>query len=191
VRRSKSDPLKSALGQNAKNSLSVMSSQLLYSIDRFSDGNWRSNRRSSMVAILRVSHGVALRDFRDISSICNCKENPRGRAAGNSGNLSPMLDDSESGKGRSSLLGPRHQRPCGRAAKQRDELAPLHSITSSARASSVGGTSRPRTLAVCKLMMSSNLVARRIGRSAGFSPLRTRSRAIRRILSFRTIPLSP
>ena len=28
------------------------------------------------------------------------------------------------------------------------ELAPLHSITSSARASSVGGTVRPRTLAV-------------------------------------------
>src|SRR5262245_47952931 len=31
----------------------------------------------------------------------------------------------------------------GRAAEQRHELAPPHSITSSARASSVGGTSRP------------------------------------------------
>ena len=35
-----------------------------------------------------------------------------------------------------------------RAAEQRDELAPFHSITSSARASSDGGTVRPSTLAV-------------------------------------------
>src|SRR5262245_63849444 len=40
------------------------------------------------------------------------------------------------------LLRPRRKRPCSRAAEQRDELAaPDHSITSSARASSVGGTS--------------------------------------------------
>ena len=45
-----------------------------------------------------------------------------------------------------------------RAAEQRDELAPSHSITSSARASSVGGTSRPSALAVLRLMTSSNLV---------------------------------
>src|SRR6266478_3918410 len=73
------------------------------------------------------------------------------------------------------LLRTHGERPHGcRAAEQGYKLPPLHSITSSARASSVGGTSRPRTLAVCKLMMSSNLVARRIGRSAGFSPLRMR-----------------
>src|SRR6266702_5491254 len=48
-----------------------------------------------------------------------------------------------------------HRRP----AEQRDELAPLHhSITSSARASSVGGTSRPSALAVLRLMTSSYLV---------------------------------
>jgi hypothetical protein len=43
------------------------------------------------------------------------------------------------------LLRPRHYRPRGRrTAEQRDELAsPNHSITSSARASSVGGISRP------------------------------------------------
>src|SRR6516165_4787433 len=35
---------------------------------------------------------------------------------------------------------------------------PHHSITSSARASSVGGTSRPSALAVCRLMTNSNLV---------------------------------
>src|SRR5262245_64674071 len=47
------------------------------------------------------------------------------------------------------LLRARRERPRGRrAAEQRDELAPPHSITSSARASSVGGTSRPSILAV-------------------------------------------
>src|SRR5215831_10396587 len=41
------------------------------------------------------------------------------------------------------LLRPRRERPrSGRAAEQRDELAAPHSITSSARASSVGGTSK-------------------------------------------------
>src|SRR5260370_1088601 len=34
----------------------------------------------------------------------------------------------------------------GRAAEKRDELAPVHSITSSARASRVGGTSRPSVI---------------------------------------------
>ena len=38
-----------------------------------------------------------------------------------------------------------------------DELAPFHSITSSARASSVGGTSRPSALAVLRLITNSNL----------------------------------
>src|SRR5262249_6720061 len=37
----------------------------------------------------------------------------------------------------------RRDRPRGRTAKQRDELAPSHSITSSARASSVGGMFKP------------------------------------------------
>jgi hypothetical protein len=42
------------------------------------------------------------------------------------------------------LLRPHPERPsCRRTAKQRDELAPLHSITSSAVASNVGGISRP------------------------------------------------
>src|SRR5262249_20116285 len=47
-----------------------------------------------------------------------------------------------------------------RAAEQRDEPASLdHSITSSARARSVGGTSRPSALAVLRLMINSTLVA--------------------------------
>src|SRR5262245_18824937 len=60
------------------------------------------------------------------------------------------------------LLRARRQRPRHRAAEQGDELAPLHlrghSITSSARASSVGGTSRPSALAVLRLITSSYLV---------------------------------
>ena len=70
----------------------------------------------------------------------------------------------------------RRERPHGsRTTEQRYELAPSHhSITSSARASSVGGISRPRALAVCMLMMSSNLVALITGKSAGLSPLRAR-----------------
>jgi hypothetical protein len=52
-------------------------------------------------------------------------------------------------------------------AEDRDELASLHSITSSARASSLGGTVRPRAFAY--------FVGACTGRSAGFSPLRMRS----------------
>src|SRR5262249_18824393 len=50
----------------------------------------------------------------------------------------------------------RHERPCRRAAEQRDEVAPrYHSITSSARASNVAGTSMPSAFAVLRLMISS------------------------------------
>src|SRR6516165_3667940 len=74
------------------------------------------------------------------------------------------------------LLRARRERPRGcRAAKQRDERATLHSITSSAIASRDGGTSRPSVLAVLKLMTSSYFVGACTGRSAGYSPLRMRS----------------
>ena len=57
---------------------------------------------------------------------------------------------------------------------QRHELAtPLHSITSSAIASTPGGMVRPSALAVLRLMTNWNLVGCSIGRSAGFAPLRT------------------
>jgi hypothetical protein len=49
-----------------------------------------------------------------------------------------------------------------------------YSITSSANASSVAGTVMPSASAVRIFTMNSNLVACRIGRSVGFSPLRTR-----------------
>src|SRR5262245_50686246 len=61
-----------------------------------------------------------------------------------------------------------------RAAEQRDECAAVHSITSSASASSRSGTFRPSALAVLRLITSSNLVGCTTGRSAGFSPLRMR-----------------
>src|SRR5262249_11223156 len=74
------------------------------------------------------------------------------------------------------LLRPRRERPHRhRAAEQRYELAPSHSITSSAMESSVGGTVRPSVLAVLRLITSSYLVGACTGRSPGFSPLRMRS----------------
>ena len=75
------------------------------------------------------------------------------------------------------LLRARRERPRGcRAAEQRDELAPVHSITSSAICCRCNGTLIPSVLAVLILMTSSNFVDCWIGRSAGFSPLRNRRR---------------
>src|SRR5215468_3183731 len=73
------------------------------------------------------------------------------------------------------LLRARRQRPRHRAPDQRDELAALHSITSSARASRLSGTVRPSAFAVLRLITSSYFVGACTGRSAGFSPLRMRS----------------
>src|SRR5262249_30493027 len=73
------------------------------------------------------------------------------------------------------LLRARRERPCEcRAAEKRHELATLHSITSSARASNVGGTVRPSAFAVLRLITSSYLVGACTGRSAGFSPFKMR-----------------
>src|SRR5262249_79639 len=65
--------------------------------------------------------------------------------------------------------GPRDRR----AAEQRDELPPSHSISSSARNWIELGTSMPSALAVCMLITNSNFVDCKTGRSAGFAPLRT------------------
>src|SRR5262249_52154376 len=73
------------------------------------------------------------------------------------------------------LLRSRSERPCRCAADERDEFAPAHSITSSARASRVGGTMRPIAFAALRLMTSSYLTGACTGRSPGFSPLRMRS----------------
>ena len=52
--------------------------------------------------------------------------------------------------------------------------SPSYSMTSSAIASSVGGSSRRSVLAVLILITISNLVGICTGKSAGFSPLRIR-----------------
>jgi len=69
------------------------------------------------------------------------------------------------------LLRPRRERPRRhRAAEQPHELSSVHSITSSARASSEGGT--VSTLAAWALMTSSNFVDCMTGRSAGLARAR-------------------
>src|SRR5262249_855202 len=74
------------------------------------------------------------------------------------------------------LLRARRERPRGHAAEQRDERAAVHhSITSSARPRSIGGTSRPSAFAVLRLITSSYLVGCCTGKSAGFVPRRMRS----------------
>src|SRR5215472_535920 len=84
--------------------------------------------------------------------------------------------DVSDARGLGRLLRTHRERPrCRRAAEQRDERPTFHSITSSARASSVAGTVRPSVLAVFRLIANSYLVGACTGRSAGFSPLRMRS----------------
>src|SRR5262245_31441516 len=150
-------------------------------------------RSSTFLAKLRRNSVfvLALRAF-------HCRPRRKKRATFTARVTSRMVDASRFSCGGQDrhrrLLCPRCQRPPRRrAAEQRDELAAVsitssakarsiggrfrpsaHSITSSARATSHGGTSRPIVLAVCRLMTNSNFTARIIGRSAGFSPLRTR-----------------
>src|SRR5262249_19663346 len=73
------------------------------------------------------------------------------------------------------LLRARRERPRRRsAAEECDELAALHSITSSAVARTGAGTVSPSMRAVSALMTSSNFDACTTGKSAGFAPLRMR-----------------
>jgi hypothetical protein len=68
------------------------------------------------------------------------------------------------------------ERRCGHAAALAlGSNVPPYSITSSARASSVRGMSMPIVFAVWRLMISWNFVGVCTGRSAGLTPLRTRS----------------
>src|SRR5258707_11779429 len=66
----------------------------------------------------------------------------------------------------------RRERPRSRAAEQRDELAPPHSITSSARSRIDVGSVTPIALAVFRLSANSKFVACSTGRSAGCAPRR-------------------
>src|SRR3981081_4608860 len=102
-------------------------------------------------------------DFVQTLAECRCEMRPSLRRS--------TVEESDHRHSR--LLPARRKRPRSRrATEQRDELAAPHSITSSARASRVAGTSRPSALAAFRLMISSYLVGACTGRSAGFSPLR-------------------
>src|SRR2546422_5010502 len=83
---------------------------------------------------------------------------------------SPVATQHSLPSGRYSLLGPDFHRLDRTSFAWR-----THSITSSAWASSVGGTSMPSALAVSRLITVSYLVGACTGRSTGFSPLRVRS----------------
>src|SRR5262249_45295541 len=61
-----------------------------------------------------------------------------------------------------------------RAAEQRDELAPPHSITSSASDNKSSEILIPSALAALRFITNSNLVGCTTGRSAGLAPLRIR-----------------
>src|SRR5262249_33880296 len=73
------------------------------------------------------------------------------------------------------LLRTRRERPRGRTCKSRDELAAVHSSTSSACCRNGSGMVRPSAFAVLRLTISSNLVGSWTGRSPGLAPLRIRS----------------
>src|SRR5205823_1908924 len=64
-------------------------------------------------------------------------------------------EETNSGEARR-LLRPRRERPRCRAADERDELAPFHSITSSARSRKDSGIVRPSAFAVVRFTMRLN-----------------------------------
>jgi len=69
----------------------------------------------------------------------------------------------------------RQPKTCTKPAVSNRSKPTHYSITSSARASSDGGTVRPSALAVVRLIAVTYLVGACTGRSAAFSPLRMRS----------------
>src|SRR5215208_1567755 len=81
--------------------------------------------------------------------------------------LSPVATQHSLPSGRYSLLGPDFHRLDRTSFAWR-----THSITSSARAISVGGSSRPSALAVRRLTRSSSLVGCSTGRLPGEAPLK-------------------
>src|SRR5438128_321094 len=74
------------------------------------------------------------------------------------------------------LLRSRRERPSDRCtADKRDELAPFHSITSSARRRNDEGTLRPSAFAVLRLRVNWTLTGSWTGSSLGFVPRKMRS----------------
>src|SRR5205807_5985174 len=81
-------------------------------------------------------------------------------------------------------------RSCVAGGRERESIRAMrYSITWSARSSSDCGIVKPNTLAVLRLMTSSNFVGCSTGRSAGFAPLRILSTYIaeRRYISVRSV----
>src|SRR5215472_17346484 len=70
------------------------------------------------------------------------------------------------------LLRARRERPRRCAAEQRHELAPFHSMTSSAIVGTSGGTRMPSALAVLRLRRNSNFVGPSTGSSVGLVPFK-------------------
>ena len=78
--------------------------------------------------------------------------------------------------------------------EQVQQTEQAYSITSSARASNVGGTVRPSAFAVVRLIIRSNLMGCSTGRSAGFAPRRilsTKSAERRGLGSWRHMTVDP
>src|SRR5262245_21198820 len=120
-------------------------------------------------------HVLPLDEAGFVKALAECSEMARGSIG------QPTADKADDRHRR--LLRPVRKRPRRlRAAEQRDELAPLHSITSSARSRNESGIVRPSPLAVVRLMTSSNLDGCSTGISPGFVPRRilSTSSAVRR-----------
>src|SRR5262245_33691698 len=144
---------------------------------RGDDGDLPANQvscqlRKSLVATLRRAvydrHVLALDEAHVLQPLAKCAQTMRVRFY--------CCAEEQSDHRHRRLLRSRRERPCRcSAAEQHNEVAPSHSITSSARARTGVGISRPRLLAVLRLITSSYLVGACTGRSTGFSPLRMRS----------------
>src|SRR5205823_2319878 len=78
--------------------------------------------------------------------------------------------DPRHGRERGSARCQMQKLPSARKFHRGPSLLLAYSITSSARASSVGGTSMPSALAVLRLTANSNLIGCSIGRSLGLAP---------------------
>ena len=134
------------------------------------DGGWRVGRRQDSVSGDGIEAGI--------TALRNRRHRGRNRRALLAGHPQPRF-----ALGRSRRFALPAICPLSGSSRTRQfdvaavgiGVAPLQSITSSARASSVGGTVRPSALAVLRFRTSSNLVGCCTGSSPGFSPLRMRS----------------
>src|SRR5260370_18110286 len=107
----------------------------------------------------RYECAAAYPDVRAARSLCSLSHRERGGVRG---------------YGLSMGFGPPHPNPLPAGEREHTEHAERaspHSITSSARASPLGGTPRPIAFAVLRLMTSSYLVGACTRRSASLSPL--------------------